>query len=86
MVFPNLQANERIYLIKQLDEEWIMGRNKRGCEGMFPISYVDIKIPIKNNKKVEWGGIKIKALYDFPGDVQGDLALKVIVFLFLFHF
>lgn len=69
-----------------MDDEWIMGRNKRGCEGMFPISYVDIKVPIKNNKKAEWGGIKIKALYNFPGDVQGDLALKVNFFNFSVFF
>lgn len=30
-----------------MNEEWMYGRNKRGCEGIFPISYVDIRVPLK---------------------------------------
>jgi SH3 domain-containing protein 19 len=42
------QVNEKVYLLKQMNDEWLYGRNKRGCEGIFPISYVDIKVPLKD--------------------------------------
>jgi SH3 domain-containing protein 19 len=42
----NFKANEKVYLIKQMNEEWFYGRNKRGCEGIFPISFVEIRVPL----------------------------------------
>lgn len=27
--------------------DWMFGRCKRGCEGLFPVNYVDIKVPLK---------------------------------------
>ena len=36
-----------------MNDEWLFGRNKRGCEGIFPISYIDIKIPLKESKPVQ---------------------------------
>uniref|UniRef100_A0A1B0CA14 SH3 domain-containing protein n=1 Tax=Lutzomyia longipalpis TaxID=7200 RepID=A0A1B0CA14_LUTLO len=26
------------------------GRNKRGCEGMFPINFIEIRVPLKEEK------------------------------------
>lgn len=26
----------------------MFGRSKRGCEGMFPVNYIDIKVPLMN--------------------------------------
>lgn len=36
-----------------MNDEWLYGRNKRGCEGIFPISYIDIKVPLKETKPVQ---------------------------------
>lgn len=44
-----LQENDKIYLIRQENAEWMYGRSKRGCEGIFPINYVDIKVPLTAN-------------------------------------
>lgn len=46
----NFKANEKVYLIKQMNEEWFYGRNKRGCEGIFPISFVEIRVPLKSTE------------------------------------
>lgn len=31
-----------------MNDEWMYGRNKRGCEGIFPISYIEVKVPLKD--------------------------------------
>ena len=36
-----------------MNDEWFFGRNRRGCEGIFPVSYIDIKIPLKESKPVQ---------------------------------
>lgn len=84
-----LQANEKIYLIKQMNDEWVYGRNKRGCEGIFPISYVEVQVPIKQvepdsgtasrsesvSPAVE--GHRIKVLYTFNSETADDLTIVV---------
>lgn len=82
------QANEKVYLIKQMNDEWIYGRNKRGCEGIFPISYVDIRVPLKplepdsgtasRSESVSPKGHHIRALYDFNAETDEDLTIKVM--------
>lgn len=84
----SLRANEKIYLLRRLNSEWIFGRNKRGCEGMFPANYIDIKIPLSddsaicsgsNTPSVEMGlkAVKVRALYDFQAEQPDDLSLRV---------
>lgn len=83
------QANEKVYLLRQMNDEWIYGRNKRGCEGIFPISYVDIRVPLKQaepdsgnasrsasvSPAVESHGVR--ALYTFIAETDEDLTIKV---------
>ncbi|XP_063696967.1 SH3 domain-containing protein 19 isoform X2 [Culicoides brevitarsis] len=82
-----LKANEKIYLLRRLNNEWLFGRNKRGCEGMFPANYIDVKIPLSddsaicsgsNTPSVELGSkaVKVLALYDFQAEQPEDLSLK----------
>lgn len=84
------QANEKVYLLKQMNDEWMYGRNKRGCEGIFPVSYVDIRVPLKQvepdsgtasrsasvSPAVE--SHRVKALFNFNAEVDEDLTIKVI--------
>lgn len=83
------QANEKVYLLKHMNEEWMYGRNKRGCEGIFPISYVDIRVPLKQvepdsgmasrspsiSPAVE--SHRVRALYSFNAESDEDLTIKV---------
>ncbi|KAH8292068.1 hypothetical protein KR054_004425 [Drosophila jambulina] len=50
LVSPNLvvclQENDKIYLLDQPTAEWMRGRTRSGCVGIFPINYVDIKVPL----------------------------------------
>lgn len=41
-----MQANDKIYLVRQENAEWMFGRCKRGCEGLFPTNYIEIKVPL----------------------------------------
>jgi len=83
------QANEKVYLIKQMNDEWMYGRNKRGCEGIFPVSYVDIRVPLQQlepdsgtasrsasvSPAVE--GHHVRVLYSFNAETDEDLSIKV---------
>lgn len=54
------------------------GRNKRGCEGIFPISYVDIKVPLKVElDSVSPAGFRVRARYTFIAEAYEDLTIKV---------
>lgn len=43
----SFRTNEKIYLLKRLNEEWLLGRDRRGCEGMFPVNYIEVKVPLQ---------------------------------------
>lgn len=34
--------------MRQETADWMYGRSKRGCEGLFPVNYVDVKVPLKS--------------------------------------
>lgn len=75
---------ERIYLLEKVNDEWYRGRNRSGCEGIFPASYISVKVPLKEVEVATAGGVETrrellmaKCLYNFPADVEGDLQLKV---------
>ncbi|XP_053694679.1 uncharacterized protein LOC128742367 isoform X2 [Sabethes cyaneus] len=46
----SFRTNEKIYLLKRLDEEWLLGRNRRGCEGMFPANYLEVRVPLPGER------------------------------------
>jgi SH3 domain-containing protein 19 len=79
-----------------MNDEWIYGRNKRGCEGIFPISYVDIKVPLKNTENDSGTGSRsvsvspamtvgqqVRVLYSFNAEMNDDLTISVSKFFFL---
>uniref|UniRef100_A0A1B0D7B0 SH3 domain-containing protein n=1 Tax=Phlebotomus papatasi TaxID=29031 RepID=A0A1B0D7B0_PHLPP len=88
----NFRENEKIYLLRQIDAEWMYGRNKRGCEGMFPINFIEIRVPLKDEKQqkhhvnglvqsqiatsVRSSARKARVLYDFTAEVQEDLTIR----------
>lgn len=95
----SLKVNDKIYLIRKIDNEWYYGKNKRGCEGIFPTNFINIVIPLKENtssiaieeiktKAVVSKNIStttilnnqsytVKTMYDFIGEVNGDLTIRV---------
>lgn len=62
-----------------MNDEWMLGRNKRGCEGIFPISYIEIKVPLETESTTMKKPVLnlIKALYDFNAETSDDLTIKV---------
>lgn len=44
------RTNDKIYLLKRLNEEWMLGRDRRGCEGMFPTNYIEVKVPLQEDR------------------------------------
>uniref|UniRef100_A0A182JRF8 SH3 domain-containing protein n=1 Tax=Anopheles christyi TaxID=43041 RepID=A0A182JRF8_9DIPT len=82
----SFKTNEKIYLLRRLSEEWYMGRDKRGLEGMFPVNYVEVKVPLADEQSNEPdirlstktsgnGGVKVRALYNFKAEASEDLTI-----------
>lgn len=72
----NLQTNEKVYILEQLSAEWYRGRTRSGCEGIFPINYIDVKVPlVEQNAKSK--PLRVRCLYNFSAEYDGDLTLKV---------
>lgn len=46
----SFRTNDKIYLLKRLNEEWLLGRDRRGCEGMFPANYIEVKVPLEEGR------------------------------------
>lgn len=85
------RTGDKIYLVRQLNEQWYFGRDKRGCEGMFPMNYIDVKIPLSDPGVDGASGastpstdkpIQVRALYDFHAETVEDLELKVSFYFF----
>lgn len=81
------RAGDKIYLLRQLNDQWYFGRDKRGCEGMFPMNYIDVKIHLLDSGVGSCASgsstpsidkpIQVRALYDFHAETSEDLELKV---------
>lgn len=81
-------------MLKQVDDEWYYGKNKRGCEGIFPISYINVIIPLEpksDGKSCEIGSsavandngsYTVKAMYDFNAETADDLTIMVGFYYF----
>ncbi|EDV98637.1 actin cytoskeleton-regulatory complex protein pan1 [Drosophila grimshawi] len=84
----NFRENEKIYLLEQPTPEWYRGRTRSGCEGLFPVNYVETKVPLSGcaTNDATQGQQQptqqqqrlntARCLYNFPGEVQGDLPLR----------
>lgn len=78
-----------------MNDEWMYGRNKRGCEGIFPISYIDVRVPLNQNPVEPDSGTAsrsasvspaveahhVRALYNFNAETDEDLTIKVFMTL-----
>ncbi|XP_063832332.1 SH3 domain-containing protein 19 isoform X2 [Ostrinia nubilalis] len=69
-------ANSRINLIRRVDHEWLYGSLRSGAEGLFPCSYVEIKVPLPNEAKPAHFATAT-ALYDFEPAQPGDLRFRI---------
>lgn len=81
------RVGDKVYLIRQLNDQWYFGRDRRGCEGMFPMNYLDVKIPLTDSGVSSGTSgastpsidkpIQVRALYDFRAESPEDLELRV---------
>ncbi|XP_052901175.1 SH3 domain-containing protein 19 isoform X1 [Anopheles moucheti] len=79
----SFKTNEKIYLLKRLNNEWYMGRDKRGLEGMFPVNYVEVKVPLaagcasqeSPHSNEMSSAVKVRALYSFKAEAPEDLTI-----------
>ncbi|XP_030374497.1 SH3 domain-containing protein 19 [Scaptodrosophila lebanonensis] len=77
----NFRENEKIYLVDQPTADWFRGRTRAGCEGIFPANYVEVKVPLgacggAGSSQVAEQLPMVRCLYNFPGEVEGDLAIQ----------
>ncbi|KAH8383688.1 hypothetical protein KR009_010042 [Drosophila setifemur] len=88
----SFRENEKIYLLDHPAPEWLRGKSRAGCVGIFPINYVEVKVPLgaSGSGGAVGGAASIApspsplqnqlptalCLYHFPGEVVGDLALR----------
>lgn len=69
--------------MNKLNDEWYHGKLRSGIEGMFPINYIEIKVPLQEKSEVQKSEDKkpntfvASVLYDFFPQQEGDLALIV---------
>lgn len=55
--------------MRRINDDWLYGKVV-DKEGMFPESFIDIQVPLKEDENL------VTALYDFPAQMSGDLSLK----------
>ena len=67
----SLRQGDMVYLIKSINNEWIQGK-VGDCEGIFPINFVDIKVPLPDLPKNI-----VTALYTFKAEYSEDLSFEV---------
>uniref|UniRef100_A0A2M4CLZ1 Putative cofilin/tropomyosin family drebrinlike protein abp1 n=1 Tax=Anopheles darlingi TaxID=43151 RepID=A0A2M4CLZ1_ANODA len=87
-----LKVNEKIYLLRRITDEWYMGRDRRGLVGMFPVNYVEVKVPLSSDEPAQSkpsatfdssaavqqrsDAMKVRALYHFAAETPEDLTLR----------
>ena len=67
-----LREGDIVVLVKKVNDEWLEGRIGN-CQGIFPINFIDIKIPLPGMSKNI-----VNALYAFKGETFEDLSFEVI--------
>ncbi|XP_055608608.1 uncharacterized protein LOC129755926 isoform X2 [Uranotaenia lowii] len=65
------RANDKIYLLKRLNDEWLLGRDRRGCEGMFPSNYIDVRVPIPDESHSGTAVVTSKSVNGSNGRLSG---------------
>ncbi|CAH2054501.1 unnamed protein product, partial [Iphiclides podalirius] len=68
----SFSANSTIYLVRRVNEEWLCGR-LGSVEGLFPSSYVEVKVPLPNDSVTTPTLGTAVAVYDFEPVQPGDL-------------
>lgn len=67
----SFKKGDKIFLRRRIDVNWFVGETVGGREGVFPINYVQIIVPLAQPQ--------CKALYDFrmgPNEEEGCLTFK----------
>lgn len=71
-----LQTNTKIKLLRRENEEWFRGSLRNGAQGLFPASYVQVKVPLPDDKHASSPPTSTAiVLYDFEPAQPGDLKL-----------
>lgn len=72
----DLKEGDVVYLTKLINDSWMEGR-VGSREGMFPVNFVDVKIPLPGlDTNV------VNALYSFKAETSDDLSFEVYKFIF----
>lgn len=61
--------------MRRVNDEWMYGRLRSGAEGLFPSNYVEVKVPLPNERPNTIG--QAIALYDFDAVQPGDLVFRI---------
>lgn len=67
----SFKEGDIIYLIKKINEDWMEGRIGNQ-QGIFPINFIDIKIPVPDIPDNI-----VTAIYPFKGETTEDLSFDV---------
>lgn len=91
----SFRTNDKIYLVKRLNEEWLLGRDRRGCEGMFPANYIEVRIALPGDRQPvattssssssSFNPPKVRIMYTFNAEVPDDLTIVENEFVTVLH-
>lgn len=91
----SFRTNDKIYLLKRLNEEWFLGRDRRGCEGMFPANYIEVRIALPGDCQPQSSATatsssscnppKVRILYTFNAETPEDLTIYENEFVTVLH-
>ncbi|CAG9855515.1 unnamed protein product [Phyllotreta striolata] len=65
----SFQANDIVILLKKINNDWYFGKTQ-DIEGMFPANFIEVVVPLEKDDNT------VMALFEFPAQMEGDLALK----------
>lgn len=68
-----------------MNDEWMYGRNKRGCEGIFPISYIEIKVPLKNPQTDSGTASRSESVSPAVTNATGNNSKNLVRVLYTFN-
>jgi hypothetical protein len=81
-------AGEVVYLVTKVNDDWYMCKKKHTAsaeEGMVPATFLDVLVPVRHSSSSSGTatptppslGVAATALFDFEGQVEGDLSFPV---------
>lgn len=74
----NLQENDKIFLKRSVNEEWLEGEIN-GKTGIFPMCFVRVVVPLPNKDDTGYRESTMITLFDYHAQSWDDLELKVMV-------